>query len=381
MTFGQQQRDALLDSLDRALLTWPDHDTFALAIQETVSHTGYAAADVEHQLRQVMRRASGRAMRAVIDAELGENPDLSDAPATVLVLAASSVPGLAIEGAAAAIAVGAKALVRPSRDETVLFHFLSGIRFWEPALAEQIEIVGMAGEPVPWESAEGAIVFGSDETLAFAREQLAPEAVARLAAYGSRQGIAVVLPGADVDASWAERLADDICMFRQRGCMSPSWLYVVGTAAETAPLVSAVGRELTFASGRHMVGGADEAVVQRHAADAAALDAIASGSNADTSQLFAGEAQLTVVRVDSAAELKAHVGRLGSLLQTAVIAGPHEQRPALAQTLLEAGCTRICFPGAAHEPDALWPHDGIGRVAPLLGRSARNGVHGGSSRS
>ncbi|MCW2974393.1 MAG: hypothetical protein JWN72_2666 [Thermoleophilia bacterium] len=372
MTFGREQRDALLDSLDRALLTWPDHDTFALAISETVQHTGYAAADVEHQLRQVILRASGRAMRAVIEAELGANPDLTGAPEEVLVLASGGVPGLAIEGIAAAIAVGAKALVRPSRDESVLFHFLSGIRFWEPALTEQVELVGMSGEEVPWERADAAIVFGSDETIAFVRDQLGGDAARRVAAYGSRQGIAVVLPGADVDGSWAERLADDVCTFRQHGCMSPSWLYVVGSEAATQPLVAAVGRELAFAAPRHTAPGIEDSIAHRRQHDSTTLSAIAADLTPGSSQLFAGEAQLTVVRVDDYAALRTELARLGTLLQTAVIAGPYDERPALAQVLLEAGCTRIALPGSAHEPDRLWPQDGIGRVAPLLGVVPRN---------
>lgn len=69
---------------------------------------------------------SAAAMRQVLEAELGADADLADAPEHVLVLASGNVPGLAIEGMAAAIALGATALVRPSRDDTVLDHFVSG---------------------------------------------------------------------------------------------------------------------------------------------------------------------------------------------------------------------------------------------------------------
>ena len=78
---------------------------------------------------------------------------------------------------------------------------------------------------------------------------------------------------------------------------------------------------------------------------------------------------LEVVRVDDLATLRTEVTQLGARLQTAVIAGPYAERAALATLLLDAGCTRICTPGTAHEPDPLWPQDGIGRVAPLLGRA------------
>jgi hypothetical protein len=361
-------RVAVLDALDRALVGWLETDGFAHAVAETIAQRGYAREDVEAQLRHVVLRSRGRTMQRVVDEELGAGADLSTAPGTVLVLASGNVPGLVIEGIAAALAVGAQALVRPSRDETVLHHLLGGLRAWEPALMERIEVVGAGGMEPPWNRADAAIVFGSDETIAMVRDKLGPEAARRVAGYGSRQGIAVALPGADVDASWARRLADDVCTFRQSGCMSPSWLYVVGDAAATAPIVEAVGRELAVARERHVAPGVDDRVQQRRASDADVLGAIAAGLAPDATALYAGDARLTVVRVPDEATLAMHVGQLGSLLQTAVVATSREDRARIADLLLDAGVTRICLPGQAHEPEPLWPQDGIGRVLPLLGR-------------
>ena len=95
--------------------------------------------------------------------------------------------------------------------------------------------------------------------------------------------------------------------------------------------------------------------------------AIAAGLAPAATALYAGNARLTVVRVADLQELTEQVRQLGSLLQTAVIASSREQRAELAQLLLDAGVTRICLPGQAHEPEPLWPQDGIGRIAPLLG--------------
>jgi hypothetical protein len=361
-------RVAVLDALDRALVGWLDTEHFAHAVAETVAQRGYARADVEAQLRHVVLRSRGRTMQLVLAEELGAHPDLADAPGTVLVLASGNVPGLVIEGIAAALALGAQALVRPSRDETVLHHLLGGLRAWEPELMERIEVVGAGAGELPWTRADAAIVFGSDETVARVRDCLRPDAAQRVAAYGSRQGIAVALPGADVDPSWARRLADDVCTFRQAGCMSPSWLYVVGEAADTAPLVEAVGRELALARERHVAPGVEDRVQQRRASDADVLGAIAAGLAPDATALYAGDARLTVVRVPDEETLAFHVAQLGSLLQTAVVATSREDRSRVATLLLEAGVTRICLPGQAHEPEPLWPQDGLGRVLPLLGR-------------
>jgi hypothetical protein len=120
---------------------------------------------------------------------------------------------------------------------------------------------------------------------------------------------------------------------------------------------------------RHLAPGIDAGMVQRRVSDADVLGAIAAGMAPSAAELYAGDARLTVVRAGSEDELVEQVDRLGSLLQTAVVATGREDRPRIAQLLLaRTGVTRICLPGQAHEPDPLWPQDGIGRIAPLLGR-------------
>lgn len=364
-------RDAALDALDRALEKWSGTDSFQRAVQETVGRHGYAPDDVTAQLTHVALRCRGRTMRYVLQSELGADAVPDNAPSSVLVLASGRMPGLAIEGIASAIAVGARALVRPSRDETVLHHFLGMLRDEEPELAARIEVVGTGGAEPPWERAEAAIVSGSDETIALVRDKLPAAARDRVAGYGSRQGIAVVAPGADVDRSWAKRLAGDVLAFRQVGCMSPSWLFVLGDDEAAAHLQESVGRELALARDKHVADGVDVGMQQRRTSDADVLGAIAAGMAPNATALHAGDAQLTVVRVSSEDELAAQVGQLGTLLQTAVIATSREDRGRIAELLLEqTGITRICLPGQAHEPDGLWPQDGIGRVAPLVGRVA-----------
>jgi hypothetical protein len=358
----------LIDELDEFFAAWPADPSFDRAVAETVARHGYARDDVEHQLRHVALRCRGRTMRLVLDDELGPGADLAAAPATVLVLASGRVPGLALEGFAAAVAIGATALVRPSRDETVLHHVAEALHARGPAaLADHLEFVG--GE-VPWERAGSAIVFGTDETIALVRDRLPEPARHRVAGYGSRQGIAVVAPGADVDPSWAERLADDVLTFCQRGCMSPSWLFVLGSGDEADALQDAVGRELAVARDRHVAQpGLPQAAAQRRASDADVLGAIAAGLAPSSAELYAGDARLTVVRVPDEAALVEQVSMLGSLLQTAVLATAREDRARIAELLLtRTGVTRACLPGQAHEPEPLWPQDGIGRVAPLLGR-------------
>ncbi len=360
--------ESALDELDRFFDTWPGTQSFANAVSETVSRRNYAPEDVEQQLWHVAERSSGRTMRRVLELETGSQSPPADAPRSVAVLAAGRVPGLALEGIAAAIAIGAKALVRPSRDETVLQHVVARLRDGEfPRLAERIEVA----PEIPWERADAAIVFGADETIAMVRDRMPEHARQRVAGYGSRQGIAVVMASAASDPEWARLLADDVLTFRQAGCMSPSWLFVVGTRDEAAALQDTFGRALAVARDRH-VASLDIAqdVEQRRASDADVLGAIAAGLAPTSAELYAGDARLTIVRASDEHDLVEHVGMLRSLLQTAVIAaGDSDEHERIVETLLaRTGITRACAPGQAHLPDPLWPQDGIGRIAPLLGR-------------
>lgn len=362
------RRDSLLDAWDDLLVRWPGSDAHAHAVAETVGRTGYAQADVESQLRHVVDRSCATVLRELVDLELGGPEALVDAPGSVLVLASGRIPGLAIEGVAAGLAVGARVLVRPSGDETVLHHLLAGLSASHPDLAEQVQVVAADGGEPPWDDADAAVVFGSDETVALVRRKLGAESASRVAGYGSRQGIAVVTPGAATERGWASRLADDVLAFRQAGCMSPAWLFVVAPGGLGAALVDAVGRELAHARPRHLAAGVDDRVEQRRATDADVLGAIAAGMAPDATALYAGDARLTVVHVKDLDELDDGVRRLGTLLQTAVLATGERERDSIGELVCTAGVTRTCLPGRAHRPDPLWPQDGLGRLAPLLGR-------------
>ena len=360
--------DADLDRFETVLRSWLTSTQCTRAVAECTSRFGYASADVQQQLQRVVERCSAAVMRDARRLECGIEHVPDDAPERVLVLASGRMPGLVLEGIAAAFAVGAQPLVRPSRDEAVFLHVLAHAAEVDPELASRIHPVGINDEPVPWEQADAAIVFGSDATINLVTQRLPDHAAARVAAYGSRQGVAVAAAGVERDIpDWADRLADDVLAFRQQGCMSPSWLYVVGSDLEATAVVDAFGAALAHARSRHLAPGVDGALQQRRTADADVLAAIAAGFAPDPSVLHAGDARVTVVRVASVEDALLQIRQLGSLQQTAVLALAEPERSACVERLLaQTGITRTCAPGQAHHPDPRWPQDGIGRVAPLL---------------
>lgn len=369
MSTPGQIRDALgahvrrrLRTIDAALHGWrPGTPEFDAAVAETVSRHGYAPVDVERQLLHVAhRRCTGAALADALGQETAGEPVRGRAPREVLQLVAATVPGLAMESLLVAYTLGARSQIRPAREETVLAHFLAHASGLAPALVGSVELV----PELRWATADAAIVYGSDETVALVRSRLGEDCP--LASYGSREGISVVTP--DADAEWAGLVADDVMCFGQRGCMSPSHLFVLGAEADARFRSSQLREALIARRAAHMAASSNQALdlAERAAQDDETLAAIAGGAEV----IHVPPARLTVHRARDAHDLGSAVARLGGRLQTAVLACAAQDRSHLTAALLQAGCSRVCLPGEAHLPPADWPHDGIGRFAPLLAPAA-----------
>jgi hypothetical protein len=367
-----ERADALLAAWSSALESWRVSPSAESAIHAFVRATGYAHADVERQLDDVVHRCSSDVMREVRRREVSlADIACESAPRTVLVLASGGIPGLVLEGVTAAFTIDADAIIRPSRDEHVLGSVVAHVRSVAPHLAQRMNVLTASAE-VPWREAEAAVVFGSDETIAFVRDQLRHDAAQRVAAYGSRQGIAIVTPaGIKAQPDWATRVADDVLTFRQRGCMCPTWLFVLtDDESVAAHITEEAGRALAHGRARHISTDVDDRIAQRRAHDADVLNAIAEGLTPDASTIYAGDARVTHARVASTSALATRLFGLGSMLQSAVLVCSDEEQRELKDALIASGCSRVVPAGSAHSVDPLWPHDGIGRVAPLLGRTS-----------
>lgn len=361
----------LMQEWDAAITSWPASPSFGRAVARSTQHLGYSASDVEGQLRHVVARCRASVMRTIHDSE---RPPGAAPPHNVLILASGGVPGLVLEPIAAALVVGAHACVRASQDECVLEPMLEHlVEGGATRVHDRISRYANIEEASGARSIDAAIIYGSDETIAQITRRLDPRAAARVAGYGSRSGIAVVdaASAAVCDAAWASSLADDILTFRQRGCMSPSWLFVLGASDLDAAhvLTSQLGRALAARAALHRggIGAIAAQMVQRRATDADILGAIAAGTSPDPRVIYSGDAHLTVVPVENDSALGEQVAMLGSSLQTAVLVADGARRIELELLLRSAGCTRVVDPGMAHRPDPLWRHDGIGRIAPLYG--------------
>ncbi len=140
------------------------------------------------------------------------------APA-VHVLLSANVFVTAHRAIALALAASERVFVRPSRREPQMTELLAR---GAPGLFTLVSEL----DPQP---RDHVFAYGRDETLSALAESL-PHGVLL---HGHGDGFSIALAGSDADpTSVAEKLALDIALFDQRGCLSPRALLVVGREAK-----------------------------------------------------------------------------------------------------------------------------------------------------
>lgn len=268
-----------------------------------------------------------------------DDHELADvvAPLRTALLAAGTVPGLAIERALWSLAIGSNLVVRASRDDHTFAPWLGLLARLAPELASRISIV----EEVVWNDVDSCVVMGADETVAWVREQLGPDAPVQ--AFGSKRGVVVATTrGLAAEGGWDERLRDDRRRFGGRGCMSPH-----------DELLVAIDENVWSRR-------VDTPWGARARADRMALATIGIAAAAPELPLS--------THVADVAELADALEARRSTLQTVTVVCRDDELPELARIALEAGASRVCAPSQAHQPPFGWVHDGRGQVSDLLRR-------------
>jgi hypothetical protein len=231
--------------------------------------------------------------------------------------------------------------------------------------------------------ADCVVATGSDATVAAIGARVHPPR--RLVAYGHRISVAAVGPTAlrgDALADAAERLALDVALWDQLGCLSPIAVYVPGRAGadELAAALAAAFAEIEARLPLGELGEAAAAQIALERSDAE-MRAAAGGTvsvHADPTMRF------TVVREDSArlrpipahrfvrvipvrdtSELLDGVRPLGPHLAAVGVAGFGADTADLARRLGDLGASRICPLGAMQAPPLAWRHDNRPVLEPL----------------
>lgn len=385
--------DEILGVLDRVTARWLDplDPVRQEAEREMASSTGLAPAMIRRGLDDMIRRVQG--IGAALDADLGTREALDGfcwrapgvlsrawGPGLLTCIFSGNVPGLPAFDMAMGLALKSAVLVRPPAEEPVFASlFARSVMEEDEGLGRCLGVVRWGHEETwPYEQAGAVLAYGSDQTIGAVR-RLVPPGV-RFVGHGHKISFACVAREAcDVDA--ARRLAYDVTMYDQQGCVSPHMAFVErGGALSPSSFAQAVGEELERLS-REMPRrklSAAEAMAVRGARDEAEFTADAvHGSKGDLAwAVIHNEAPaflpstlnrlLRTFAVDSLAQVGPVVAPHAGYLQTVAYAGPPERRAEVAEALGALGVSRVCQVGRVQEPGALWRHDGHPTVGSLV---------------
>jgi len=326
-----------------------------------------------------------RAMRALVEHEFGAGAAGRPAPRGPSLIGhvlAGNVPALGVPAIALGCLVGAAVVVKSGHDDPLsapAFH--RALEAVDPLLAATIVTAYWPGGERSWEEAAFAradlvVASGTDETVA----ALAGRLGARLLAHGDRVSVAAVSrEGLGRDEPLLERLALDVALHDQRGCLSPRAVYVEADgsaspqafAERLAAALDAVAHELPPGP-----AGVEERAALRLLADEAEWEPgsrVLNGAGGlvvyDPRPAFrptTGRRTIRVHAVDNLAALPLILapGRV----ECVGLAASGPEVAALVPALRALGVARVCPIGRMQQPALAWPRGQRLPLGSLLGR-------------
>lgn len=329
------------------------------------------------------------AMLALVEHEFGAGAASRAAPPGPSLIGhvlAGNVPALGIPAIALGCLVGAAVVVKSGRDDPFsapAFH--RALEAVDPALGATVVTAYWPGGGRSWEEAAFAradlvVANGTDETVA----ALAGRFGARLLAHGDRVSVAAVSrEGLGRDEPLPERLALDVALHDQRGCLSPRVVYVEADGSPSPPVFA---ERLAAALGtlaRELPPG--PATMEERAT----LRALAGEADWEPgSRVFNGAGGLVVYEPRPAFRptagprtIRLHpVDTLAALplilapgrVECVGLAASGPEVAELVPALRALGVARLCPIGRMQQPALAWPRGQRLPLGSLLGRPGPN---------
>jgi len=357
--------------------------------------TGFSPEVVSEGLRVGLGSWNGASFRALVADELGPDESLDgggaelvsgfDLTATFL---AGSIPMPTLLAFAAPLALRSPVVAKTAaRDPLTACHIARSIADCDELLGRCVAAVEFAHDDAAKSdallTADCVIATGSDATVAAISERARP--LCRFVRYGHRLSVAAVGPDAlhrSARADAARRLATDVALWDQLGCLSPVVVYAVGSDASSvdafAEELAGALQEIEERLPRGVVGKAAAAQISQERAEAE-MRAAAGARVA----VHAG-ARWTVIREDKARLRPAPLHRFVRVLPTRdsdeLLSALAPLRPHLAAVGLEGfggdlrsvakalaalGASRSCPLGEMQSPPVAWRHDNRPVLIPL----------------
>ena len=292
----------------------------------------------------------------------------------VLAILASNLPGLAVQPLLPALLVRRPVLLKsPSAEPLFAPAFLAALARREPRLTGAVAAASWPGGDTRLET---PVLEGVGTVLAYgeqaALDSLERRAPGKVVGYGPRTSLGIVGASADVRDT-AERMARDVALFDQRGCLSVAAVYTAGDARELAERLAGALLDLARRWPPGPPAKALSAAVQHLRLEAEMRGLWQSGLPlrngtviVDPNPEFRPSPGLRTVRVhplEDLSRLPEILAPWRGRLQGAALAG--EEAWELEPRLAELGISRCAAPGELQSPDASWFNGGIDPLAAL----------------
>ena len=181
-----------------------------------------------------------------------------------VILLASNLPALGTHPLLRALLERRPTLIKSASEEPLFMpRFVAELIRRLPALVDAVAVTTWRGgdrgvEDAAFESAGEVVVYGGEATVA----DLGLRLGGRLRAHGPRASLAIVGADCDLEAA-ARKLAEDVALFDQRGCLSVQAVYVIeeqlGTPARAPRFAACLAKALAEVATRWPQGPATAA--------------------------------------------------------------------------------------------------------------------------
>jgi hypothetical protein len=387
--------DQVLATLDRVIVGWlqPDSAWCRHAAEVLPAATGFSPAMIHHGLPLLLEPLRGAAVRSLLDRELGSHRVLdvvhdgrrAIGPWLILHVLSGNLPGLAATPMVLSLALRSAAIIKSAAgDPLSAALFAASVRAVDAELAECLVITHWRGgdpafETVAFGAADLVVASGSDAAMA----AIASRVNGRFISHGHKVSLAVIgaecLGDAEEARALARRLAYDVSLWDQQGCLSPQLCYLEVGAAVTPEQFAGMLADGLADYARELPPGAltldDKAAVLqfRQASEwHGGRTLLASPGATDWSISIEADADFLPSCLHRCVRLKA-IPRITDL---ATVLAPHRRhleavglaigttrRAAITDLLAASGVHRICPLGTMQTPTLAWRQGGRPRVA------------------